>query len=75
MSNFEPRFEARPSGPLDDGLDIHVFWTFGKFHLVKGFSTQYEALDWIKCNEYSLVRQRLRSGPPFFCGALVANGT
>ena len=48
MSDFEPRFEARPSVPLGDGWKVHVFWTAEKVDVLKGFSTQYEALEWIK---------------------------
>ena len=55
MSHSEPRFEARPSGPLGEGWDVHVFGISEKAHLVTGFSTQYEALDWIRYNSANWV--------------------
>jgi hypothetical protein len=55
MSDFNPRFEARPSGPLGDGWNVHVFWPGEKADLVTGFPTQYEALDWIKSKSANWV--------------------
>jgi hypothetical protein len=48
MSDYEPRFEAKPSGPLGDGWNVHVFWAADKVDRVISFPTQYDALDWIK---------------------------
>jgi hypothetical protein len=55
MSDFEPRFEARPASPLDDGWCVHIFWDAKKPNVIPGFSNQYEALDWIKSKSANWV--------------------
>jgi hypothetical protein len=65
MSDFEPRFEARPSGPLGDGWNVHVSLTTEKVGLVTGFSTQYEALDWIKYKSANWVADYILREPKF----------
>jgi hypothetical protein len=65
MSGFDPRFEARPSGPLGDGWNVHVFWTAEKADVVTGFATQYEALNWIKSKSANWVADYIINNPEY----------
>jgi hypothetical protein len=63
MSDFKPRFEARPAGPLGDGWCVHIFWDAEKSNIIPGFSNQYEALDWIKFKSANWVVEKILQSP------------
>jgi len=65
MSAGEPRFEARPAGPLGEGWSVHVFWTAEETSLVTGFSNQYDALDWIKLKSANWVADYIMRGSKY----------
>jgi hypothetical protein len=65
MSDFEPRFEARPVGPLGEGWCVHIFWPSGKTDVIPGFSNQYHALGWIKSSSANWLADKIINDPDY----------
>ena len=64
-ADSQPRFEARPAGPLGDGWCVHVFWSADKTDVITGFANQYQALNWIKLKSANWLVDHIIQNPKY----------
>ena len=58
-------FEVRPADSAYDGWCVHVFWPKGNAEILTGFSSQYNALDWIKSHSSNWAVEKIMSDPKY----------